>query len=78
MQVSNSDIPYCGLSQTNQKQTQPFVSLWFIVRAVGCDQGFHNYLFYKGGLNSLLAYHACTINVYKQGAGVVNNLAGEH
>lgn len=44
-------------------------------RQVGCDQGFHNYLYYEGGLISHLKSHHCAINVYKQGDGAVNNLA---
>eukprot|EP00584_Thalassiosira_punctigera_P000772 CAMPEP_0172531706 /NCGR_PEP_ID=MMETSP1067-20121228/4998_1 /TAXON_ID=265564 ORGANISM="Thalassiosira punctigera, Strain Tpunct2005C2" /NCGR_SAMPLE_ID=MMETSP1067 /ASSEMBLY_ACC=CAM_ASM_000444 /LENGTH=496 /DNA_ID=CAMNT_0013316109 /DNA_START=154 /DNA_END=1641 /DNA_ORIENTATION=+ len=44
-------------------------------KQVGCDQGFHNYLFYEGGLEQYLASHSCTINVHKQGDGTVNNLA---
>mmetsp|Transcript_22586 Transcript_22586/g.54569 ORF Transcript_22586/g.54569 Transcript_22586/m.54569 type:complete len:511 (+) Transcript_22586:221-1753(+) len=44
-------------------------------KAVGCDQGFHNYLFYEGGLKSFLASHDCAINVHRQGSGAVNSLA---
>jgi len=44
-------------------------------KQVGCDQGFHNYLYYEGGLKPFLAAHQCTINVHRQGDGAVNNLA---
>jgi len=44
-------------------------------KQVGCDQGFHNYLYYEGGLKPFLESHDCTINVHRQGDGAVNNLA---
>ena len=39
----------------------------------GCDQGMHNYFYYSGGLDG--ASEIREIVVYKQGEGVVNNLA---
>ena len=47
----------------------------FMFRQVGCDQGFHNYLYYEGGLRPYLQSHECSIRVHKQGDGTVNNLA---
>ena len=44
-------------------------------KQVGCDQGFHNYLYYEGGLEPYLASNGCVISVHKQGSGAVNNLA---
>lgn len=65
--------------------TQPAIELYSMAmvaqfdqtkcQQVGCDQGFHNYLFYEGGLKQYLASHRCAINVHKQGDGAVNNLA---
>jgi hypothetical protein len=46
-------------------------------KQVGCDQGFHNYLFYdpSARFNNVLLENGCQIHVYKQGEGAVNNLA---
>jgi len=44
-------------------------------KQVGCDQGFHNYLIYEGGLDSFMSSHSCSMHVHKQGEGIVNNLA---
>lgn len=46
-------------------------------KQVGCDQGFHNFLYYDpdGALNSALSRDKCSIHVHKQGEGAVNNLA---
>lgn len=46
-------------------------------KQVGCDQGFHNYLFYDptARFNSVLVENGCQMHVYKQGEGAVNNLA---
>lgn len=44
-------------------------------KQVGCDQGFHNHLFYEGGLEPFLSSHQCETYVHKQGDGAVNNLA---
>ncbi|KAL7548293.1 hypothetical protein ACHAWF_011592 [Thalassiosira exigua] len=44
-------------------------------KQVGCDQGFHNYLFYEGRLDPFLAENDCAVEVHKQGEGIVNNLA---
>ena len=46
-------------------------------KQVGCDQGFHNFLFYDStaSLNGALVQNGCQINVHKQGQGAVNNLA---
>ena len=44
-------------------------------KQVGCDQGFHNYLYYEGGLEPYLASNGCVMSVHKQGSGAVNNLA---
>ncbi|KAL7514188.1 hypothetical protein ACHAXN_011417 [Cyclotella atomus] len=46
-------------------------------KQVGCDQGFHNFLYYdpSGVFNSELTKNKCKVNVHKQGEGAVNNLA---
>ncbi|KAL7539854.1 hypothetical protein ACHAXR_009667 [Thalassiosira sp. AJA248-18] len=44
-------------------------------KQVGCDQGFHNYLIYEGGLEVYLSSHSCLMYVHQQGDGAVNNLA---
>ncbi|KAL3791269.1 hypothetical protein HJC23_000886 [Cyclotella cryptica] len=46
-------------------------------KQVGCDQGFHNYLYYdpSARFNGVLVENGCQINVHKQGDGAVNNLA---
>jgi hypothetical protein len=46
-------------------------------KQVGCDQGFHNYLFYDpdAKLRNFLEDKDCVVNVHKQGEGTVNNLA---
>merc|ERR1712029_650436 len=44
-------------------------------KQVGCDQGFHNYLAYEGGLEPYLASRGCLIEVHRQGDAAVNNLA---
>ena len=44
-------------------------------KAVGCDQGMHNYLYYEGGLESWLQSKGCSTHVHEQGSGAVNNLA---
>ena len=44
-------------------------------KAVGCDQGFHNYIYYEGGLESWLRGKGCSTYVHEQGSGAVNNLA---
>ena len=38
----------------------------------GCDQGFHNYLYYSGGLKN--AQGVRDVVVYGQGKGIINNL----
>ena len=46
-------------------------------KQVGCDQGFHNFLYYDptAAFNGELLNHGCKIYAHKQGEGVVNNLA---
>lgn len=39
----------------------------------GCDQGFHNYLHYSGGLDDLEGISK--VVVFPQGKGIINNLA---
>ena len=39
----------------------------------GCDQGFHNYLYYSEKLNNIKEINE--IKVHQQGMGVINNLA---
>jgi len=38
----------------------------------GCDQGFHNYLYYSGGLNNVQGIRDVVVS--KQGEGIINNL----
>mmetsp|Transcript_17588 Transcript_17588/g.36729 ORF Transcript_17588/g.36729 Transcript_17588/m.36729 type:complete len:500 (-) Transcript_17588:264-1763(-) len=50
-------------------------------KSVGCDQGFHNYLYYLGNLDEWLAStnkrgeQTCDIRVHVHGEGAVNNLS---
>ena len=38
----------------------------------GCDQGFHNYMYYSGGLNNVQGIRG--VEVFGQGKGIINNL----
>ena len=38
----------------------------------GCDQGFHNYLYYSGGLENIRGIEK--VVVFEQGKGIINNL----
>ncbi len=38
----------------------------------GCDQGFHNYIYYSGGLSNVEGIR--DVVVYEQGKGIINNL----
>ena len=38
----------------------------------GCDQGFHNYIYYSGGLSNVQGIR--DVVVYEQGKGIINNL----
>ena len=38
----------------------------------GCDQGFHNFLYYSGGLNNVEGIRK--LQVFPQGEGIINNL----
>lgn len=38
----------------------------------GCDQGFHNYLYYSGGLDNVQGIRE--VVVFEQGKGIINNL----
>ena len=42
-------------------------------KQVGCDQGMHNYLYYSNSLEGVEGI--CEVITYKQGQGIVNNLA---
>lgn len=39
----------------------------------GCDQGFHNYMYYSGGLKNVQGIR--DVVVFEQGKGIINNLA---
>eukprot|EP00557_Chaetoceros_sp_GSL56_P003295 CAMPEP_0176499958 /NCGR_PEP_ID=MMETSP0200_2-20121128/13240_1 /TAXON_ID=947934 /ORGANISM="Chaetoceros sp., Strain GSL56" /LENGTH=669 /DNA_ID=CAMNT_0017898483 /DNA_START=31 /DNA_END=2037 /DNA_ORIENTATION=- len=41
-------------------------------KAKGCDQGFHNYLYYSGGLQNVKGIRE--VKVFEQGTGTINNL----
>lgn len=50
-----------------------------LCKSKGCDQGFHNYLFYSGKLGSTEGSNAVEgiskVFVHDQGKGIINNLA---
>jgi hypothetical protein len=41
-------------------------------KSKGCDQGFHNYLYYSGGLQNVQGIRE--VKVFEQGKGIINNL----
>ena len=41
-------------------------------KIIGCDQGFHNYLYYSNSLSNLIGVKE--VKVFEQGTGIINNL----